>query len=91
MHMFCNHLYVYYYNLRHLPLLKEVREFQEYWHKPKYNDWDILLTCGSMDGCNKVFEMILEIGDPIMVQVPTYDGILNAVNFHYLFFFFIFV
>ncbi|OAD58162.1 Kynurenine/alpha-aminoadipate aminotransferase, mitochondrial [Eufriesea mexicana] len=62
-----------------LPLLKKVREFQEYWHKPKYNDWDILFTSGSMDGCNKVFEMILEIGDPVMVQVPTYDGILNAL------------
>lgn len=57
-----------------------MREFQEYWHKPIYKDWDVLFTSGSMDGCSKIFEMTLEIGDPVMVQTPTYDGILNAVN-----------
>lgn len=25
--------------------------------------------------------MTLEIGDPVMVQTPAYDGILKAVNF----------
>ena len=57
-----------------------MREFQEYWHKPIYKDWDVLFTSGSMDGCSKIFEMTLETGDPVMVQTPTYDGILNAVN-----------
>lgn len=45
-----------------------------------YNDWDVLFTSGSMEGCSKVFEMILEIGDSVMIQTPTYDGILNAVK-----------
>lgn len=64
----------------YLPLLKKMREFQEYWHKPLQNNWDVLFTSGSMEGCSKVFEMTLEIGDPVLVQVPTYDGILNALR-----------
>lgn len=63
----------------YLPLLNELRKFQKYWHKPKYNNWDVIVTSGSMDGCSKVFEMVLDIGDPIMVQTPAYDGILNAL------------
>ncbi|KOC70213.1 Kynurenine/alpha-aminoadipate aminotransferase, mitochondrial [Habropoda laboriosa] len=62
-----------------IPLVKKMRELQIHLHKPAYNDWDILFTSGSMDGCNKIFEMILELGDPVMVQVPTYNGILNAL------------
>ncbi|XP_054011217.1 kynurenine/alpha-aminoadipate aminotransferase, mitochondrial-like [Hylaeus anthracinus] len=64
----------------HLPLQKKIREFQEYWHKPKYPDWDIHIISGSLDGCTKVFEMTLEPGDPVMVQVPTYTGILHALG-----------
>ncbi|XP_043516488.1 kynurenine/alpha-aminoadipate aminotransferase, mitochondrial-like [Frieseomelitta varia] len=63
----------------YLPLLKKIREFQEHWHKPIYNDWDTVLTCGSMEGCSKVFEMVLENGDPMMAQVPTYDGVLGVL------------
>ncbi|CAK9813955.1 Kynurenine/alpha-aminoadipate aminotransferase, mitochondrial [Anthophora quadrimaculata] len=64
----------------HTLLVKKMRELQEYWYKPAYNDWDILFTSGSMDGCSKVFEMVLEVGDPVMIQTPTYDGILNALT-----------
>ncbi|XP_076234228.1 kynurenine/alpha-aminoadipate aminotransferase, mitochondrial [Calliopsis andreniformis] len=60
-------------------LVKEMREFQKYWHKPAQDNWDVLITSGSMEGCAKVFEMTLEIGDPVMVQVPVYDGILKAL------------
>lgn len=69
-----------FYKLRYIPLLKKMRQFQEYWHKPAHDQWDIIFTAGSMDGCSKVFEMVLEIGDSVMVQAPTYEGILNAVN-----------
>ncbi|KZC06543.1 Kynurenine/alpha-aminoadipate aminotransferase, mitochondrial [Dufourea novaeangliae] len=64
----------------YLPLVKKMRDLQEYWHKPKYNQWDVLVTPGSMEGCSKVFEMTLEIGDPVMVQVPAYNGTLNALT-----------
>ena len=69
-----------FFDLRYLPLLKKMREFQEHWHKPIHNDWDIVLTCGSEEGCSKVLEMVLEKGDPMMAQVPTYDGVLSTVN-----------
>jgi len=62
------------------PLLRKWKEFQTMWHKPKYNDWDIIFTCGSMDGCNKIFEMLINPNDPVMVQVPTYSGIIGAVS-----------
>ncbi|XP_076665702.1 kynurenine/alpha-aminoadipate aminotransferase, mitochondrial [Andrena cerasifolii] len=64
----------------YIPLLKEMRAFQEYWHKPVQNYWDVLVTAGSMEGCSKVFEMALEIGDPVMVQMPAYDGVLKALT-----------
>lgn len=68
-----------------------MRQFQEHWYKPLYNDWDIVLTCGSMEGCSKVLEMVLENGDPMMAQVPTYDGVLGVVNSSVSFFFFFFL
>ena len=74
-------LFFLFFDLRYSPLVKKMREFQEHWQKPIHNDWDIVLTCGAMEGCSKVLEMVLEIGDPMMVQVPTYDGILGMVNF----------
>ncbi|XP_031831655.1 kynurenine/alpha-aminoadipate aminotransferase, mitochondrial-like isoform X2 [Nomia melanderi] len=63
----------------YLPLLKKMREYQEYWHKPKQNEWDVIFTSGSLDGCSKVFEMTLEIGDPMMIQVPCYEGVLHSL------------
>ncbi|EZA56435.1 hypothetical protein DMN91_009958 [Ooceraea biroi] len=62
------------------PLLKKWKEFQTRWHKPKYNDWDAIVMCGSMDGCNKVFEMMINPNDPIMIQIPTYSGVIGALR-----------
>ncbi|XP_033324065.2 kynurenine/alpha-aminoadipate aminotransferase, mitochondrial [Megalopta genalis] len=61
------------------PLIQKLKEFQNYWSKPKYDNWDIVITNGSMDACNKVFEMTLELGDPMMLQAPAYNGTLNAL------------
>lgn len=61
------------------PLLAKWKEFQKEWHTPKRSDWNIAFTCGSMDACNKIFEMIIEKNDPIMIQVPTYTGVIGAV------------
>ncbi|XP_076750202.1 kynurenine/alpha-aminoadipate aminotransferase, mitochondrial-like isoform X2 [Xylocopa sonorina] len=63
----------------YMPLLEKMRQFQEYWHKPMQSHWDVLITSGSMEACSKVFDMVLESGDPVMVQVPAYEGILNAL------------
>ncbi|XP_076637340.1 kynurenine/alpha-aminoadipate aminotransferase, mitochondrial [Colletes latitarsis] len=64
----------------YIPLLKKIREHQKYWYEPKYTKWDVILTSGSMDGCSKVFDMIVEPRDPVMVQEPIYNGILNALE-----------
>ncbi|XP_054011203.1 kynurenine/alpha-aminoadipate aminotransferase, mitochondrial-like [Hylaeus anthracinus] len=63
----------------YLPLMKKIREFQEHWHTINYPNWDVHITSGSMDACSKVFEMTLEPGDAMMAQVPTYNGITNAL------------
>ncbi|XP_024946214.1 kynurenine/alpha-aminoadipate aminotransferase, mitochondrial [Cephus cinctus] len=62
------------------PLLQKMREFQIKWHNPPRNDWDLALTTGSQDACCKAFDLLLEEGDPVMVQRPTYAGIIGALN-----------
>ncbi|XP_076758302.1 kynurenine/alpha-aminoadipate aminotransferase, mitochondrial [Xylocopa sonorina] len=63
----------------YMPLLEKMRQLQEHWHRPVQKHWDVLFTSGSMEACSKVFDMVIDIGDPVMVQVPAYEGILNAL------------
>lgn len=57
-------------------LLCELRKFQNELHKPPHSDSrDILVTCGSQDGIYKCVDLFLETGDPVLVQMPTYNGI----------------
>jgi DNA-binding transcriptional MocR family regulator len=42
----------------------------------------VCFTTGSMEGCCKIFEMIIEKGEPLMLQSPTYTGIIGSVNHH---------
>lgn len=62
------------------PLVKKWKEFQKTWHSPKRNDWEVALTSGSMDACNKIFEMMIDENDPVMIQVPTYTAIIGALS-----------
>ncbi|KAG5315749.1 AADAT protein, partial [Acromyrmex insinuator] len=61
------------------PLLEKWKEFQKTWHSPKRNDWDVTFTCGSMDGCEKVFQLLIDENDSVMLQTPTYSGIIGAL------------
>lgn len=63
----------------YLPLVEKWRNFQEQWHAPKFNDWDVHFTAGSQEGCSKVFELLINNGDSIMVQTPTYTATLRAI------------
>lgn len=63
----------------YLPLLKQYRELQNKWHKPKRDDWDVIFTCGSQDACIKVFEMVLNEGDPVMIQAPAYAAVVGSL------------
>lgn len=49
-------------------------------HKPKYDDWDVIFTCGGMHACHKIFEMMIDPDDPIMLQIPAYSGVTAAVS-----------
>ncbi|XP_043254692.1 kynurenine/alpha-aminoadipate aminotransferase, mitochondrial-like [Colletes gigas] len=62
------------------PLLKKIREHQKYWYEPKYTKWDVIVTSGSSDGCSMVFDMVVEPGDPIMIQEPVYNGTLSVLG-----------
>lgn len=61
------------------PLSGKWKEFQKTWHTPRYNDWDIAFSAGSMDGVNKIVEMMIDENDPVMLQVPVYTGIIGAL------------
>lgn len=61
------------------PLLEKWREFQKTWHTPRHNNWDVAFTCGSMDGCNKIFEMMIDENDPVMMQAPAFTGVIGAL------------
>lgn len=61
-------------------MVKKYREFQTRWHKPLTKTWDVAITTGSQDGCSKIFEMFIEAGDAVMVQIPAYAGITGAVS-----------
>lgn len=46
-------------------------------------DWNksgILISTGSMDGISRAVDMLLNVGDPIVMQHPMYSGIETLVN-----------
>jgi aromatic amino acid aminotransferase I len=54
------------YGAKHL--LKWVRESVERIHKPKYEDWDCLLTAGNTDGTDAVLRAFCDRGDSMLVE-----------------------
>lgn len=59
-----------------LPLF--LREYVETVYKPAYADWDVLLNVGATDGWAKICQMLLEVGDAVLVEEWTYPGAENA-------------
>lgn len=59
-----------------LPLF--LREYVEKVYKPAYADWDVLVNVGATDGWAKICQMLLEMGDTILVEEWTYPGAENA-------------
>ncbi|KAL1409695.1 hypothetical protein Q8F55_003691 [Vanrija albida] len=57
---------------------KFLREYVATVYKPGYADWDVLLDDGATDGFNKVCDMLLDVGDTILVEEWTYPGAANA-------------
>lgn len=46
---------------------------------------DTLITPGSQDALSKVFDMTINIGDPLFIEQPTYPGTLAGVGIISLF------
>jgi len=60
-----------------LPELKDwLQKFQKIEHSPVYKDWDICIGTGSQDVLTNAFDMLLEDGDSILIDAPTYPGTL---------------
>jgi len=55
-----------------------LRKYVETVYAPGYADWDVLLDVGSTDGFGKVFNMLLEFGDSVLVEEWTYPGAMGA-------------
>ncbi|ODV60741.1 PLP-dependent transferase [Ascoidea rubescens DSM 1968] len=47
---------------------------------PAYNDWDLLLTCGSIDGLNKIFNILINPNDTILVEEYTFVPTVNQIT-----------
>ncbi|XP_012267836.3 kynurenine/alpha-aminoadipate aminotransferase, mitochondrial-like [Athalia rosae] len=62
------------------PLIKIWREYQQRWHSPPRDDWDVVTTTGGQDAASKLFDLFIDEGDAIMVQIPTYTGTLGAIH-----------
>eukprot|EP01119_Soliformovum_irregulare_P018352 TRINITY_DN5602_c1_g2_i1.p1 TRINITY_DN5602_c1_g2~~TRINITY_DN5602_c1_g2_i1.p1 ORF type:complete len:432 (-),score=141.26 TRINITY_DN5602_c1_g2_i1:38-1333(-) len=62
--------------------LKEHQEQEHHISKvyPSKADWNIVVTTGSQDGLAKSFDMLLNEGDYILTENPTYSGSIAALQ-----------
>ncbi|XP_057580458.1 kynurenine/alpha-aminoadipate aminotransferase, mitochondrial-like [Hippopotamus amphibius kiboko] len=49
-------------------------------YPPSQGQMDICVTCGSQEGLCKVFEMIVNPGDNVLVNEPIYSGAIHALQ-----------
>lgn len=47
---------------------------------PAYRDYDILLSCGNTDALYKIFNMLLDAGDFVLVEEFTYPSALESMH-----------
>jgi kynurenine/2-aminoadipate aminotransferase len=64
-------------------LVEWLRERQRLDHRPPYESeeqWRVCVTSGSQHGLYKAFSMLLDEGDTIFVEDPTYTGALAILR-----------
>jgi len=63
-------------------LVKWLSDFQQKIHRPPLgmSANSLLVSPGSQDVLSKAFEMLIERGDNVLVESPTYSGALAALN-----------
>jgi len=60
-----------------------LKAHQTHLHHPPYaseKDWNVCVTTGSSDANAKAFEMLINPGDHVLVENPTYSGSLAALR-----------
>ena len=69
-----------YTNTTGLPALMDcLVDLQRREHSPPYKEWSIAVTNGSQDALTRAIEMLLQPGDSILVENPTYSGTLSFI------------
>jgi len=63
-------------------LVSALKTHQNRIHSPLYTDWEILVTNGSQDALSKAFLTLLNPGDSILTEDPTYSGALAYLHPH---------
>jgi aromatic amino acid aminotransferase I len=57
-----------------------LKEFVEKVYIPAYSDYDILMTCGNTDALYKIFNMLIDPGDFVLVEEFTYPSALESMH-----------
>ena len=66
---------------RQADLLQWFKKLQDRYHRPiDFKRYDLCVTNGSMEGLSKVFELLLNPEEPILVDSPCYSGSLDFVS-----------
>ncbi|KAM9718347.1 kynurenine/alpha-aminoadipate aminotransferase, mitochondrial isoform 2-T2 [Menidia menidia] len=61
-------------------LLRWMKDLQRELHRPPDGQMDMCVTTGSQEGLCKVFEMLVNPGDNVLLDAPTYSGTLAALQ-----------
>lgn len=61
-------------------LLSWMKNLQKSLHNPPNAQMDMCVTTGSQEGLCKVFEMLVNPGDNVLLDAPTYSGTLAALQ-----------
>ena len=57
-----------------------ILEFVEKVYTPGFGDYNILLSCGNTDALYKIFNMLLDPGDYVLVEEFTYPSALETMR-----------
>lgn len=57
-----------------------IRRFHDSVHHIPYSEWDLCISTGSQDLITRTFDTILEDGDSIIIEAPTYSGTLSFLK-----------
>ncbi|CDR36435.1 CYFA0S01e01508g1_1 [Cyberlindnera fabianii] len=64
----------------HSQLVKFCKELLEFTSKPGYDDWDLTLTNGSGDSLHKVFNLLVNPGDVVLMECYTFVPVIHNIK-----------